>query len=324
MKVTILGAGAYALGLCRVIHENNNDITIWSAVNEEVDLLNKKRINKSSLNYKLPNDILVTNDLEKAVKDSDIIIIAVACRFISSVCKKLNNYYKKQHIVIASKGIEQNTLLFVHEIVESIISTKNIAVISGPSFAKDLILDTPTGLALGTKNKKTEKIVAKAFKSNILNIYPTRDILGVEICGAIKNVIAIGSGMLNGMGVSFSTKAMFLTDSMHQIKLLIKALGGNDRTVLSYAGFGDILLTCTSPNSRNYKLGELIGKNSSQEVIDDYINNNTIEGLYTLTSIYQLTKKKKISIPLLNLIYKIVYKKEEVDNILEFLVKEKD
>ena len=321
MKVTILGAGAYALGLCRVLHENKNSITIWSAVDKEVELLQNKRIIKEALNYKLASDIKVTGNLEEAIKDSDIIIIAVACRFISSVCLELQKYYKKQHIVVASKGIEQRSLLFVHEIVESIITTKHIAVISGPSFAKDLIIDTPTGLALGTKNKKTEKAVTSAFKSHILNIYPTRDILGVEICGAIKNVIAIASGMLNGMGVSFSTKAMFLTDSMHQVKLLIKALGGNDRTVLSYAGFGDILLTCTSPNSRNYKLGELIGKNSSKKEIDEYINSTTIEGLYTLTSIYELTKKKKISIPLLNLIYDIIYKKEKPDDILEYLVK---
>ena len=127
--------------------------------------------------------------------------------------------------------------------------------------------------------------------------------------------------MLNGMGVSFSTKAMFLTDSMHQIKRLIKALGGNDRTVLSYAGFGDILLTCTSPNSRNYMLGELFGKKVSRKEIDDYIKNTTIEGLYTLTSIYKLARKKKIDIPLLNLIYDIIYKKEEPVDILKYLVK---
>ena len=317
MKVCILGAGAYALALTSAVYRNTKDITIWSALDSEVELLTKERMNKKALNYKLPDEIKITSNLEEAIEDCDVIIIGVACKFVRSVCKELNKYYTNQHIAIASKGIEQDSCYFVNEIVESIIPTRRIAVISGPSFASDLINDTPTGLALGTKNKKTEKVITEVFKSNLLNIYPTKDILGIEVCGAIKNVIAIGSGMLAGMGVSFSTKAMFLTDSLHDIKKLIKSLGGNDRTILSYAGFGDILLTCTSPNSRNYTFGEMIGKKTSRSKIEAYRKSTTIEGLYTLDSIYKLCKRKKIDIPIIKLIHNIIYKNEDPEDVLK-------
>ena len=321
MKVCVLGAGAYALALTSAIYRNTKDITIWSALDNEVEMLKKERGNKKALNYKLPEEISITSNLEEAIANCEVIVIGVACKFVRSVCKELKKYYKNQHIVIASKGIEQDTCLFVNEIVESIIPTKRIAVISGPSFANDLIQDTPTGLALGTKNKKTEKVVTEVFRSNLLNIYPTKDILGIEVCGSVKNVIAIGSGMLSGMGVTFSTKAMFLTVSLHVIKRLIKSLGGNDRTVLSYAGFGDILLTCTSPGSRNYTFGEMIGKKLPKEEIEEYMNSTTIEGLYTLDSVYKLCKKKKIDVPMIKLIYNIIYKNEKPEEVLKQIVK---
>ena len=128
--------------------------------------------------------------------------------------------------------------------------------------------------------------------------------------------------MLSGMGVTFSTKAMFLTDSLHVVKKLIRALGGNDRSILSYAGFGDILLTCTSPNSRNYAFGEMLGKNLPKEEIEEYRNNNTIEGLYTLDSVYKLCKRKKIDVPMIKLIYNIIYKNENPEEVLKQLVEQ--
>ncbi|MGN0974226.1 MAG: NAD(P)H-dependent glycerol-3-phosphate dehydrogenase [Bacilli bacterium] len=321
MKVTILGAGAYALALSKAIYENTKDITIWSAVSDEVALLNKERCNKNVLDYKLPEEIKITDNLKEAVKNSDVIVIAVACKFISSVCHNLKKYIKDQHLVVASKGIEQGSCLFVSQIVKKIIKTRKIAVVSGPSFAKDLISDMPTGLALGTKYKPTERMVKNVFQSKYLNVIATNDILGIEICGSIKNVIAIASGMLNGMGATDSTKAMFLTDSLHDVKSLIKNLGGNDRTILSYAGFGDILLTCTSTNSRNYTLGDMIGKGIKKEEIDKYMQSTTIEGLYTLNSIYDLINKKKVKMPIIDLIYSIIYEGNDPHSILTHLTK---
>ena len=148
----------------------------------------------------------------------------------------------------------------------------------------------------------------------------TRDIIGTEICGSIKNVIAIASGMLDGMGYPISTSTMFITESLHDIKALIKALGGNKKTILSFAGFGDILLTCTSTKSRNYTLGKLIGEGKSKEKINNYIENTTIEGLYTLHSIKKLLRNKKIKMPIINLIYDIIVNEKEPSNLTKFLI----
>lgn len=319
MKVTILGAGAFALGLVNIVYKNTKDITIWSAVKEEVDLLNKERKNKKALDYRIPDEVKVTNDLEEAVENSDVVVIAVSCKFISSVCQNLKNFYKGQHIVIASKGIEQDSLLFGEQIVKTIIKTKNTAVISGSTFAKDLLCDMPVGLTLGTRCKKTRQMITNAFASKFVHIFPSRDTLGIEVCGAIKNVIAILSGMLEGMKATDSTKAMFLTKTIYDVKALIYDLGGCEESILSYAGIGDILLTCTSENSRNYTLGKMIGEEKTKEEIDCYLKNTTVEGVYTLHSIRDLTRKKKINVPFIDLVYSILYEGKNPNTIFTYL-----
>ena len=153
-----------------------------------------------------------------------------------------------------------------------------------------------------------------------VKLRPTDDIVGTELCGAIKNVIAIASGMITGMGYPDSTSAMLITESLHDIKNLINALGGNKMTILSFAGFEDLLLTCTSIKSRNYTLGKLIGEGKSAKDIEDYINNNTIEGLYTLKSIRKLLNNKNIEMPIIDLIYDIIINKKEPSNLAKFLI----
>ena len=150
-----------------------------------------------------------------------------------------------------------------------------------------------------------------------IKLRETRDVIGIEICGSIKNVIAIASGILNGLGYPESTEAMFITESLHDIKNLIKALGGSKKTILSYAGFGDLLLTCTSYKSRNFTFGHIIGKREDKE---DYIKNNTIEGLYTLKSIYKLIKNKNVDMPIIDLIYDIVFKDKDPKYLSNFLL----
>ena len=195
---------------------------------------------------------------------------------------------------------------FMYDVFTKIIRTKNVSVISGPSFAIDMCNNEPTGLTLATKSSKTEHIVRETFNNN-LKLRVTKDVIGVEICGSIKNVIAIGAGIIDGMGYSESTRAMLVTESLHDIKGLIKALGGNPKTILSYAGFGDLMLTATSTKSRNYKFGVMIGEKKHKTLIDEYKNNTTIEGINTLNSIYKLLKKKKVDMKIIDLLYDIVY-----------------
>lgn len=324
MKVTILGTGAYGLGLANMINKNNHDITLWTRFEEEKNILEKGEKIKALPNVILPDNFKYSTNLKEAIKDSKLIIIAVPAGAVNDVSKELANYHKKeQHICIASKGIEQNTCLFVKDVLNKFIKTKNLAVISGGTFAIDMFNDCPLGLALATKNKETENIVKKALQNNYLKLRTTNDIIGIEICGSIKNVIAIASGMLDGLGYPDSTSCMFITESLHDIKNLIDALGGNKKTILTYAGFGDLLLTCTSTKSRNYTLGKMIGEKKSQEEIDNYIKTTTIEGLYTLKSIYKLLRKKKVKMPIIDLIYNIIFKGTDPSELATFLIKKK-
>lgn len=324
MNITILGAGAYALGLALRFNKNNNKIVIWSALKEEINILTKTRKNKKALpGVKMPNNFIYTENAEKAMDGSDIVVIAVATKFLSSVCDIIKPYAKDKHIVIASKGIEQDTNKFASDIVKTKLKTKKLCTISGPSFAKDMARDELVGLSLATTNNKTRQIVIKALSSDTLKIRVTKDFLGVELCGTMKNVIAITSGMLDGMKVSESTKAMFLTESINDTRKLIRKLGGNEKTIMSFAGFGDILLTCTSESSRNYSFGKLLGSGVPKKELDEYLKNNTVEGLYTLKSVYGLIKSKRISIPFIDFVYDVVFGHRSFSDIILFL-KEKE
>ncbi len=321
MRVTVLGTGAYGLALANMLNQNNNEIILWSKFEEEITYLQKENKAKVLPNIKLPSNFKYTFNMEEAVNKSKLIIIAVPAGAVNEVSKQLAKYYKKDmHICIASKGIEQNSCLFVSSVVEKYIKTKKLAVISGGTFAIDMFNNCPLGLSLATRNKNTSLIVKEALENKYLKLRTTNDIIGIEICGSIKNVIAIASGMLSGLGYPDSTSCMFITKSLNDIKNLIKALGGNKKTILSFAGFGDLLLTCTSTKSRNYTLGKMIGERKPKEEIDNYINNTTIEGLYTLKSIYKLLRRKKVKMPIIDLIYNIIFKETDPDKLASFLI----
>ena len=322
MKVTVLGAGAYGLALATMVNENNHNITIWTKIDSELKELKEKHTNSRVLpDFILPNNFKYTNDLQKAVKDTDLIIIAVPAGFVDNVSKELNKYYKNQPICIASKGIEQDTCLFVDDVVKKYIKTDNIAVISGPSFAVDIIKKVPIGLSLATRNEETEKVVIKALQNKYLKLRVTDDVVGIEICGSVKNIIAIAAGMIDGMGLPESTQAMFITEALHDMKEIIKSLDGDKNTILSFAGFGDLLLTATSIKSRNFRFGKMIGEKTPSEIIEQYKSTTTIEGLYTLKSIYKLLDNKKVNIPIINLIYDIIFNNESPEELKDFLIK---
>lgn len=325
MNISILGTGAYGLALSLMFHRNKCHIKMWTKFDEEKDMLVEKRENTRVLpGVKIPDDIIFTTDMKEAVSKADLIVIAVPAGFVDSVSSELKYCItKEQHICIASKGIEQGTCSFVYDILTRYISSDNIAVISGPSFAVDIASLCPIGLALATSNKETEELIKKTLQNDYLKLRTTDDIVGVELCGSIKNVIAIAAGILDGMGFPESTQAMFITESLNDIKNLIHALGGNRNTILSFAGFGDLLLTATSSKSRNFRLGYLIGSNAPEGELDDYMNNTTIEGLYTLKSIYKLLRDRKVDMPIIDLIYDIIYKDRDVNDLVKFLI-EKD
>lgn len=320
MKISIIGTGIYATAIALSISRNNHNITMWSENEELVKHFQKNHNLKPLTDAFIPKNINLTNNISDAIQNAELIIIATSAKYVRSVCENIKNISKNTPICIASKGIENNTCSFLSDIVKDILKTKHIGIISGPTFAIDIINREPCALSLAVTTKKVEKVVKDALASPILKLRTNHDIEGTEICGSIKNVIAIASGVLDGLGYHESTRCFLITEALHDIKELLFKLKCNPKTILSFAGIGDLILTCSSPKSRNYKFGIMLGKKSSKKEIGEFLKENTTEGYYTLFSIKELTKNRKIKMPIINIIYDIVINNKNPELLSEFLI----
>lgn len=317
MKICILGAGSYGLALALAFYKNNNDVTVWTKVeSEKEEIINYRENRKALPGVSIPEEIKITTNLND---NYELIVIAIPINYFRSVCEEIKNSINSDTILcIASKGIEKDTNLFPHEVLNSIIETNNIAILSGPTFAIDLAKNSPSGLVCASTSINIYKSIKNCLESNTLKITYTNDLIGTEICGSIKNVMAILSGLLEGIKATETTKALFLTEALNETSNFIETMNGNKETSYTLAGLGDLILTCTSKKSRNYTLGTLIATENKSN-IDNYILNNTVEGYYTLIAINQIIKKKEISLPLVELLYEILFDgldKKEIFNLL--------
>lgn len=325
MKISVIGLGVYSLAISKMLaKKSENKIVIWTENEKNYEEYKKTKNIKSVFDTSIPKNIKVSTSMEEVLSNTDIIYIITASKYVDLVTKKMKDYYKNNiPICIASKGIEESKEELLSNIVSKTLKTNNVAVISGPTFAVDILNNEPVALALASKTKKAKDYVLESLANDTLKLRPSKDIIGIQMCGAIKNVIAIASGMLDGLKAKESTRAMLLTEALHDMEKIIVEFGGKERTILSYAGFGDLLLTCSSEKSRNYRFGKLLGQGVSNEEIDDFLAKNTVEGYNTSNCIYKLLKEKEIKIPMINLIHRIVMKKCEAKKILTFLI-EKD
>jgi len=322
MNVSIIGTGIYGVSLALSMKNPNNRITMWSENKTLVENFKKNHNLKPITEAKIPDYINVTNNLAESLENADLIILVPSAKYIRNLCIGMKKHYNVlTPICIASKGLENNTCSFLSDIVKSELKAKHIAVLSGPTFAIDLINSEPCALSLSTTSKKATNMISTAFSSNNrLKMRINHDMYGTELCGSIKNVIAISSGILEGLGYKESPRAFLITESLHDIKELLYKMECNPKTILSFAGIGDLILTCSSPKSRNYQLGVLIGKKENPKKIKEYLENNTVEGYYTLLSIKDLTKNRKIKMPIINIIYDIVVNNKNPEILSEFLI----
>lgn len=321
MQVTIIGVGAYSVGIALMLAKNNHKITMWTENKDLVDKFNSThKLETIFKDVEIPSNITLTNSYEEALQNSELIFLITSAKYVVSVCNEIKKYYNNVPVCIASKGIEHTTLNTLSNIVKNTLNTNNVCVISGPTFAIDLVNNEPAALAIAGLNKKSVKLVKKTLANETLKLRESSDIIGIQLCGSVKNIIAIASGILKGLGYSESTQAFLINESLHDMKHIIHALGGKKKTILSFAGIGDLLLTCSSPKSRNYSFGYIIGSTKNQDKINEYLENNTVEGYYTLNSIHKMLEKKGIEIPLINLISDIVAGKKEPESLATFLI----
>lgn len=321
MNISIIGTGIYSIALALNIAENKHKITMWTENNDLYENFKANHNLEPITNVTIPKNIKLTTDIKEAITNADLIILGTTAKYIRSVCLDMkHNFNTLTPICIASKGIENSTCSFLSDIIKDVLKAKHIAVISGPTFATDLINKEPCALSLASTSKKATKAIADALLNNHLKLRNNNDIYGTELCGSIKNVIAIAAGILDGLGYSESTRAFLITESLHDIKELLNKLECNPKTILSFAGIGDLMLTCSSPKSRNYQYGKLLGQKRTKEEIDKHLANNTTEGYYTLLSIKELTKNRKIKMPIINIIYDIAINNKNPEILSEFLI----
>ena len=321
MKISIIGTGIYGIALALDMVSNGHSVITWT----ESDKLYKRYLEKHDFkpitDAFIPDEIRVTTDIKEALENTDFIVLATSAKYVRSICKDMKKHYNTlTPICIASKGIENDTYSFLSDIVKYELKAKHISVISGPTFAIDLINNDPCALSCAATSNKAFKFTDLALSNERVKLRENRDLYGTQVCGSIKNVVAIAAGMLDGLGFSESTRAFLITEAMHDIKELLEKLECNPKTIMSFAGIGDLILTCSSPKSRNYRYGLLLGKRKSKEEIEEYLKENTTEGYYTLLSIKGLTKNRKIKMPIINIIYDIAINHKDPDELVDFLI----
>ena len=258
-KAGIMGAGSWGTALALLLYKNGHEVTLWSINNDEVEELKKEREHKSKLpGVKIPEDLRITNSMEEAVAEKDFVVLAVPSPFIRSTARNMKPYVvKHQKLINVAKGIEETTLKTLSEQIEEELPMADVAVLSGPSHAEEVGRGLPTTCVVGAKTKETAEYLQKMFMNETFRVYTSPDILGIEVGGALKNVIALAAGIADGLGYGDNTKAALITRGIAEIGRLGIQMGGKMESFTGLTGIGDLIVTCASVHSRNRKAGYL-------------------------------------------------------------------
>ncbi len=307
-KVTVLGGGGWAIALAKVLDDNNHDVTIWSAVDREVEALKNDRENKISLpGIIIPESINVSGDLDEAIKDVDVIIMAVASSFVRSTARSLKGNIKEGQIIVdVAKGIEDDTFNTMTEIIAEELPESDPVVLSGPSHAEEVGRQIPTSVVIGAKNEDTAEYVQKLFANNYFRVYRSPDMKSIELGGSLKNVIALAAGVIDGLGFGDNTEAALMTRGISEITRLGIEMGGHRRTFYGLSGMGDLIVTCASKHSRNRRAGVLIGQGYSLEDAIKEVN-MVVEGAVSAKAAYALTQKYNVDAPIIEAVNKVLF-----------------
>ncbi len=307
-NICILGAGGWGIGIAVLLNNNGHNVTMWSAVKNEVEMLKKNRENTVSLpGIVISEKIKITDDLNEAVTDQDIIVLAVASSYIRSTAARLKGLTKPGQLIInVAKGIEENTLMTMTDVIESEIPDADVAVLSGPSHAEEVSRGLPTTCVAAAKTRQTAEYIQNIFSSMVFRVYTSPDLLGVELGGSLKNVIALAAGIADGLGYGDNTKAALITRGIAEISRLGIAMGANRQTLYGLSGMGDLIVTCASMHSRNRRAGILIGQGYTMEEAMKEVH-MVVEGVYSAKAALALAKKYDVSLPIIEKVNVILF-----------------
>ena len=307
-KVSIIGAGSFGTACAILLSDNNYQVTMWSCIESEIQMLNEKREHVDKLpGVKLADSMIFTTDMKTAIEGMDFIVLAVPSVFTRSTAKQMKDFVADGQIIVnVSKGIEENTCMILSDIIEEEIPQAEVTVMCGPSHAEEVGRRVPTTVVVGAKNKDTAEFLQEAFDNEVFRVYTSSDILGMEIGGALKNVVALAAGMADGMGCGDNSKAALITRGIAEISRLGVAMGAKAETFAGLTGMGDLIVTCASMHSRNRRAGILIGQGKTmQEAMDEV--KQVVEGVYSAKAGAQLAEKYGIEMPIVKEVNAILF-----------------
>ena len=318
-RITVLGAGTWGTALSRVLANAGHDIIVWSALPEELEVLDETRIHKNLPGMTVPASICFEKDLEKALRERDFVLFAVPSVFVRNTAQKASEYVREEILIDVAKGMEGSTLLSLSEVIQEEIPEGRIVAFSGPSHAEEVARDMPTTIVSASKDLEAAKAVQELFKDTCIRVYTNEDIKGVELCGAFKNVIAIASGIAKGLGYGDNTKAALITRGMAEITRLGIAHGGRKETFAGLAGIGDLIVTATSDHSRNNRFGYYIGQGLTVEEAKEKVG-MVVEGINALRPTLELAKRYGVEMPISEEICKVLFEGKSAKDAVEQLM----
>lgn len=320
-NVGVMGAGSWGTALALLLHSNGHQVTVWSINEEEVEMLSKEREHKSKLpGVKIPEDMVFTSDMETAIKEKDFLVLAVPSAFTRGTARNMKPFVKEGQIIVdVAKGIEEDTLMTLSQQIEEEIPQANVAVLSGPSHAEEVGRGLPTAVVIGAKTEETARYLQEMFMNHVFRVYISSDMLGMELGGALKNVIALAAGIADGMGYGDNTKAALITRGIAEISRLGVKMGGAIESFTGLTGIGDLIVTCASVHSRNRKAGYLMGQGKTMEEAMAEVK-MVVEGVYSAKAAAKLGKKYGVALPIVDKVNEVLFEgkdpKEAVDELM--------
>ncbi len=307
-KIVVLGSGSWGTALARVFALNQNEVVLWGRDSEQIAQMQQTKINHKYLDkVLLPDNLSYTDNIEEAVRDKEIIVLAVSSQANRGILERIKNHISEDAVLVnVSKGLEKNTNLRASQICKEILPNNPFVVLSGPSHAEEVALSIPTTLVSSSESHEAMETVQKSLSNEFMRVYTNEDVLGVELGGALKNIIALGIGIIDGLGYGDNTKAAMMTRGMTEIVRLATALGAEESTFFGLTGMGDLIVTCTSVHSRNRRAGILIGQGKMVGEIHDNIH-MVVEGITSTQIANQLSKELHIEMPIVHKMFEVLY-----------------